>query len=196
MTLRFRHRIRISSAGGLRPSTHTLVTEASHNIEYWRVSGEATFLFPYNVKARIGFKPAISDFPYRQLQPLHQGPRPGWCSRKITSISLKKSSFSLKHTSSNREEAWSAIQQRLDIQCWSNDTHDGPTLIRVWRLCNLHCSVNQSLHTYSHLCVHGILPCKSKRQYLLALQVSKYFLVALLISIVRLHANKTWHARK
>ena len=33
-------------------------------------------LFFWNVKDRVGLEPAITDFPSRQHQPLHQGPRP------------------------------------------------------------------------------------------------------------------------
>ena len=44
-TLPSRHRIRISGPGGLRSSTLPLsVTEAPHNIETLRASGEETFI--------------------------------------------------------------------------------------------------------------------------------------------------------
>ena len=42
------------------------------NIYEW--AGE-NILFLWNMEARVGFESAISDFPSRQLQPLHQGPR-------------------------------------------------------------------------------------------------------------------------
>ena len=38
-----------------------------HNIASLRVKGEETFLFLWNLKARVGLEPAISDFPSRQL---------------------------------------------------------------------------------------------------------------------------------
>ena len=45
MTLPFRHRIRNSNHGGLRPSTLSLGQEAPRIIESLRVSGEETFGF-------------------------------------------------------------------------------------------------------------------------------------------------------
>ena len=51
------------------------VTEAAHSIESLRVAGR-NILFLWNLNARAQFKPASSDFPIRQLIPLHQGPRP------------------------------------------------------------------------------------------------------------------------
>ena len=45
--------------------------EAPHNIESLRVSGEETLCF---FKTQWGLK---SDFPSRQILPLHQGPSPG-----------------------------------------------------------------------------------------------------------------------
>ena len=74
MTLSTRHRIRNMSPGSLRPS-YLSVTEVPHNIESSWVSREKTLCF-FKTKSRARFKPAISDFPSRQLLPLHQGPRP------------------------------------------------------------------------------------------------------------------------
>ena len=43
------------------------LTEATHNIESLRVIGEETFCFVWNLKARVGFEPAISGSSSRQL---------------------------------------------------------------------------------------------------------------------------------
>ena len=68
MTLPSRHGIRNSSPGGLRsqrfPQYCIFTIERRRNI-----------LFLGNLKARVGFEPAIADFASRQLKQLHQGPR-------------------------------------------------------------------------------------------------------------------------
>ena len=63
------------------------VTEACHNIESLRLSGEETFCFFWNLKARVVFEPAMSDFLSRQLYPLHQGPRHSLCRKQEHSSS-------------------------------------------------------------------------------------------------------------
>ena len=76
VTLPSRHMIRNSSSGGLRPSTPPL----GHGgwPQYWIFTSERSrnILFLWNLHARLRFEPANSDFPSKQLYPLHQGPRP------------------------------------------------------------------------------------------------------------------------
>ena len=74
MTLPYRHRIRHSSLVVRSRARYLTVTEAPHNIESLRVSGKDNLVFR-NLKVRVGCESAISDFPSRQLWPLHQGPR-------------------------------------------------------------------------------------------------------------------------
>ena len=67
MTLPARHKIRNLSPGG------PLGREGSP--QYWIFTSERpkNMLFLWNLDARAGFEPTISDFPSRQLWPLHQG---------------------------------------------------------------------------------------------------------------------------
>ena len=70
MTLPFRHRIRNSSPGSLRPSTLPLGHGGSE--QYLRMSGEETFL--RNLKGRVGTRDLRQS---KQLAlSLHEGPRP------------------------------------------------------------------------------------------------------------------------
>ena len=66
MTLPFRHMIRNSNPGGLSPSTLTLGHGGSS--QYCIITSERgrNILFRLNLKVRVGFEPAISDFPSRQ----------------------------------------------------------------------------------------------------------------------------------
>ena len=50
--------------------------EALHNIECSRVSGEETSLFLWNLKARVGLEPEISDFPGSRTGSLTAPPVP------------------------------------------------------------------------------------------------------------------------
>ena len=52
------------------------VTEAPRNIESLRVSAIEAFCFFWNLKAREGFEPEISDFPSRQLNYSTKAPAP------------------------------------------------------------------------------------------------------------------------
>ena len=58
MTLPFRHRIRNSGPGGLRPNTLPLGHGGSPQYSISRVSGEETFYF---FETRVVFEPAIFD---------------------------------------------------------------------------------------------------------------------------------------
>ena len=62
MTLPSRHGIRNSNPGGLRSSTLPLGQGGSP--QYWIITSERerNILFLWNLKARVGFEPAISDF--------------------------------------------------------------------------------------------------------------------------------------
>ena len=70
MTLPSSDRIRNSNLGGLMPSTLPLGHEGS--LQYWVFTSERrkSILFLWNLNARAGFEPVISDFVSRQLQPL------------------------------------------------------------------------------------------------------------------------------
>ena len=78
MILPSRHRIQNSSAGGLRPST--LPLGHGDSPQYWIFTSERRryIWFLWNLEARVGDEPAISDYPNRQLQPLHQLQGPIW----------------------------------------------------------------------------------------------------------------------
>ena len=67
MTLPSRHRIRNSSPGGLRPSTLPLGHGSSPQYYFFMSERGRNMLFLWNLKARVGFEPAISDFPSRQV---------------------------------------------------------------------------------------------------------------------------------
>ena len=62
-----RLRLRNRWCTALSRACYLSVTEAPHNIESLRVSGGRDISSLPNLKARIGFELAISDFPSRQL---------------------------------------------------------------------------------------------------------------------------------
>ena len=64
-----------SSPGGLRLST--LPLDHGGSPQYWIYTSERgiNILFLWNLKASVGFEHAISEFPIKQLYPLHQARR-------------------------------------------------------------------------------------------------------------------------
>ena len=86
MTMPSRHRILNSSTGDLRLSTLPLSHGGyPHNWIFESERGR-NILFLWNLNARAGFEPAISDFPSRQL--LYQfapGPLPLWSVKRVKS---------------------------------------------------------------------------------------------------------------
>ena len=66
MTLPFRHMIQNSSPGGLRPSMLPLGHGGSSQYLIITRELEKDILFLLNLKVRVGFESAISDFPSRQ----------------------------------------------------------------------------------------------------------------------------------
>ena len=69
MTLLYRHRIRNSIPGRLSPR----MVAPGHRGPTRNTSERGKKFFYWNLDARVGFEPVISDFPSRQLKPLHQG---------------------------------------------------------------------------------------------------------------------------
>ena len=67
MTLSSRHKSQNSSSSGLRPNTLPLGHRGSPQYWIFTSEGEEAVLFLWNLNARVGFEPAISDFPSRQL---------------------------------------------------------------------------------------------------------------------------------
>ena len=68
MTLPSRHRI----PSGVRPSTLPLGHGGSQQHWIFTSARWRNIFFLWNLKAGVGFEPAISDFPSRQLSSLHQ----------------------------------------------------------------------------------------------------------------------------
>ena len=67
MTLSSRQKIRDSRPDGLRPSTLPLGHGGSPQYRVYTSERERNILVLSNLKARVGFDPATSDFPSRQL---------------------------------------------------------------------------------------------------------------------------------
>ena len=57
--------------------TDEYITSVQHDHDFRSSERGRNILFLWNLKARVGFEPAITDIPSRQLQPLHPPPPPG-----------------------------------------------------------------------------------------------------------------------